>query len=156
RRLIQKLSMKVDYCLTNPILSASNILSKCFRYILNGKLTCEATVQNLQYTSSFPNSTNEELSSSITIGPLNSDVDFQTIHSKISKSRLVAINSNIINLQSKIHLLQPKLPPGSLKTSWPLGLPSGFVPKTRFDVLRWTYFDNKNLYAKSDQSTVEK
>lgn len=37
---------------------------------------------------------------------------------------------------------------GCGKTGWPLGVPSPFKPPTRFDVLRWDYFNQTHIFAK--------
>jgi hypothetical protein len=33
---------------------------------------------------------------------------------------------------------------------WPVGVPPPFKPPTRFDVLRWDYFNETHIYLKTD------
>lgn len=40
--------------------------------------------------------------------------------------------------------------------TWPIGIPSGNVPTNRFDVLRWDYFTDTEVYLNSDFSNVKK
>lgn len=40
--------------------------------------------------------------------------------------------------------------------TWPTGIPSGTVPTNRFDVLRWDYFTDTEVYLNSDFSHVKK
>lgn len=37
---------------------------------------------------------------------------------------------------------------------WPIGFPPPFKPATRFEVIKWTYFDDKRFYAFSDGEAV--
>lgn len=37
---------------------------------------------------------------------------------------------------------------------WPVGFTAPFKPSSRFEVIQWTYFDNKNLYGYTDVEPV--
>lgn len=47
-------------------------------------------------------------------------------------------------------------PGGRNSITWPVGSPSGNVPTNRFDVLRWDYFTDTEIYLHSDFSNVKK
>ncbi len=38
---------------------------------------------------------------------------------------------------------------------WPLGVPPPFKPPTRFDVLRWDYFNETHLFLKNDNDVID-
>jgi hypothetical protein len=38
---------------------------------------------------------------------------------------------------------------------WPLGVPPPYKPPTRFDVLRWDYFNETHIYLKTDDNVID-
>jgi hypothetical protein len=38
---------------------------------------------------------------------------------------------------------------------WPVGVPPPFKPPTRYDVLRWDYFNETHIYLKTDNNVVD-
>lgn len=38
---------------------------------------------------------------------------------------------------------------------WPLGVPAPFKPPSRFDVLRWDFFNETHIYLKTDDAVIE-
>jgi hypothetical protein len=46
-------------------------------------------------------------------------------------------------------------PEGKSSITWPVGSPPGNVPTSRFDVLRWDYFTDTEMYLNSDFSNVK-
>ena len=38
---------------------------------------------------------------------------------------------------------------------WPVGVPPPFKPPTRFDVLRWDYFNETHIYLKTDNDVID-
>jgi hypothetical protein len=38
---------------------------------------------------------------------------------------------------------------------WPVGVPPQFKPPTRFDVLRWDYFNETHIYLKTDETVID-
>ena len=37
---------------------------------------------------------------------------------------------------------------------WPVGVPPPFKPPTRFDVLRWDYFNETHIFLKTDHDVI--
>lgn len=46
-------------------------------------------------------------------------------------------------------------PEGCGNIPWPVGVPPPFKPPTRFDVLRWDYFNETHMYLKTDDTVIE-
>jgi hypothetical protein len=44
---------------------------------------------------------------------------------------------------------------GCGNTPWPVGVPPPFKPPTRFDVLRWDYFNETHIYLKTDDTVID-
>ena len=46
-------------------------------------------------------------------------------------------------------------PHGCGKTPWPTEAPAPFKPPTRFDVVRWDYFNETHIYLKHDNDVID-
>ena len=64
------------------------------------------------------------------------------------------IKNSISKCEATIEKLSCYAPEGCGNIPWPVGVPPPFKPPTRFDVLRWDYFNETHIYLKTDNDVV--
>lgn len=62
---------------------------------------------------------------------------------------------SISKYEETIENLSCYAPEGCGNIAWPLGIPPPYKPPTRFDVLRWDYFNETHIYLKTDDSVID-
>ena len=60
----------------------------------------------------------------------------------------------IIEYQEIISNLSCYTPEGCESGPWPVGVPPPFKPPTRYDVLRWDYFNETHMYFQNDDEVI--
>lgn len=66
------------------------------------------------------------------------------------------VESEIVRLRHAIVNTTVVLPGNRTESvPWPVGTPPSSKPANRFDLLRWDYFTEKQIFLKSDFSNVE-
>ena len=122
--------------------------------IFNSWYKLKMFLQGLKYSTTNLHATTEIAYRSITVGPVKSAVDFFGIETRVLKHRLAVISNKIKMLEKRIEWSAPKLPLESQSISWPIGLPHRFVPRTRFEVLTWTYWNQDTIYGEENTVTA--
>ena len=67
----------------------------------------------------------------------------------LNKQDIAALRNSLVNMSTLT-------PGGKGSVTWPIGNPPGNIPSSRFDVVRWDYFTETEIYLDSDFSTVKK
>ncbi len=62
---------------------------------------------------------------------------------------------SISKYEESIENLSCYAPEGCGNIPWPVGVPPPFKPPTRFDVLRWDYFNETHIYLKTDDNVID-
>ena len=65
------------------------------------------------------------------------------------------MSHSILKYTENIEQLSCFAPDGCGNIPWPVGVPSPFKPPTRFDVLRWDYFNDTHIYLRTDDTVIE-
>lgn len=65
------------------------------------------------------------------------------------------MTQSIAKYEETIERLSCYAPEGCGNIAWPVGVPPPFKPPTRFDVLRWDYFNETHIYLKSDNDVID-
>lgn len=65
------------------------------------------------------------------------------------------MTASIAKYEENIDDLSCFAPEGCGNIPWPLGVPAPFKPPTRFDVLRWDFFNETHIYLKTDDAVIE-
>ncbi|KAJ4439449.1 hypothetical protein ANN_07573 [Periplaneta americana] len=116
-------------------------------YILDRSFNMEDDIQRLARDSTFD--------SALTIYPIpEANVLFQ-LHAYFCKVGLVHNKQDIAALRNSLVNMSTLTPGGRGSVTWPVGSPPGNVPSSRFDVLRWDYFTESEIYLQSDFSNVK-
>jgi hypothetical protein len=66
------------------------------------------------------------------------------------------MTENILKYEETVDRLSCYSTEGCGNIPWPIGVPPPFKPPTRFDVLRWDYFNETHLFLKNDNDVTEK
>lgn len=64
------------------------------------------------------------------------------------------MTENILTYEEAIERSSCYAPEGCGNIPWPVGVPPSFKPPTRFDVLRWDYFNQTHIYLKTDNDVI--
>ena len=62
----------------------------------------------------------------------------------------------ILTYEKTIEKLSCHALEGCGNVPWPVGVPPPFKPPTRFDVLRWDYYNETHIYLQSDNDVISK
>lgn len=65
------------------------------------------------------------------------------------------MTESIAKYEDNINNLACFAPEGCGNIPWPVGAPALFKPPTRFDVLRWDFFNETHIYLKTDDAVIE-
>ena len=65
------------------------------------------------------------------------------------------MTQSIAKYEETIENLSCYAPDGCGNIPWPVGVPPPFKPPTRFDVLRWDYFNETHIYLKTDDTVID-
>ncbi|KAL2088183.1 hypothetical protein ACEWY4_017011 [Coilia grayii] len=74
------------------------------------------------------------------------------LHKHFTEMELQSTYEEIEKLQAEIRNVSEVAVDGNRSALWPVGVPPPFEPKTRFEVLRWDYFSEEQLYSCADGS----
>ncbi|CAF3770033.1 unnamed protein product [Rotaria socialis] len=96
-----------------------------------------------------------DFNDSLTVHPIN---DLETMLKLQKYFNQVEIDETTQNIktygetieQSSCYTLE-----GCGHIPWPVGVPPPFKPPTRFDVLRWDYFNETHIYLKNDNDVID-
>jgi len=66
------------------------------------------------------------------------------------------MTQNILKYEETIERLSCYAPEGCGNIPWPVGIPPPFKPPTRYDVLRYDYFNETHIYLKTDNDVIDK
>nr|XP_018911367.1 PREDICTED: chondroitin sulfate synthase 2 [Bemisia tabaci] len=163
--VLQKLQSDLDWCVKN-ILSHSDDenVGHCILHSTN--LPCQQKVESCELGSIKLNknfdletllansSMREKLEKVITIHPLEKPSQFYQLHAYFSKSELDHTKQEILNLRRSLLNVSVNAPSGPQSLTWPLGNQPENKPLSRFDVLRWDYFNETHIYFDSDFSNL--
>ncbi|XP_066997099.2 chondroitin sulfate synthase 2 isoform X1 [Anabrus simplex] len=168
--VMQKVSSSLDWCVKNAFsdLDDANI-GRCVLHATG--IPCQDSVQGQQLTSFtlsenfniyqdlYKLSEEAKLRAALSLYPVLNLADVFKLHSYFSKVSLVEAKQDISLLRKFIANASVSSPVRSLQlspVSWPIGTQRGNIPVSRFDILRWDYFTNKEFCLDSDFSNSKK
>ena len=77
-------------------------------------------------------------------------------HRYFNELEINEMTQEITKYEETIESLSCYAPEGCGNIPWPSGVPAPFKPPTRFDVLRWDYFNETHIYLKTDSEVVDR
>ncbi|EMP29495.1 Chondroitin sulfate synthase 2 [Chelonia mydas] len=90
--------------------------------------------------------------SAFTAHPVLDPVQMYRLHKHFAQVELERTYQEIQQLQLEIQNTSSLSADGDHGATWPIGITPPFQPKTRFEVLRWDYFTEEQLYSCVDGS----
>ncbi|OWA52578.1 Chondroitin sulfate synthase 2 [Hypsibius exemplaris] len=92
----------------------------------------------------------DNLQSAVAIYPLSEPKHFYRLHLELSQRKIGEIQQLIEEVQEDIVKQSPHTPGGGADLQWPIGINPPAIPKDRFDVIEWTYFNETHLFRPDD------
>ncbi|XP_030064705.1 chondroitin sulfate synthase 2 isoform X2 [Microcaecilia unicolor] len=158
RSLLIKLQPHLENC-RNDILSAKpdEWLGRCIIDYTN--VNCVEEHQGMQYRY-FELGKNMDLErmsdlrfkNAFTAHPVLDPIQMYRLHKQFARFELERTYEEIQHLQLEIQNSSALSADGNQFATWPIGINRPFQPKTRFEVLRWDYFTEDQVYCCVDGS----
>ncbi|KFQ65982.1 Chondroitin sulfate synthase 2, partial [Phaethon lepturus] len=158
RSLLLLLQQHLESC-RNDILSArpDEWLGRCI--IDYTAVNCAEEHEGLRYhyfelgkNADPERETDLRFQSAFTVHPVLDPLQMYRLHKYFAQVELERTYQEIQQLQLEIQNASSLSADGDHGATWPVGIPPPFQPKTRFEVLRWDYFTEEQVYACMDGS----
>ncbi|XP_068593944.1 chondroitin sulfate glucuronyltransferase [Cebidichthys violaceus] len=158
RTLLLRLQPYLENC-RNDILSArpDEWLGRCI--IDYTSTNCVSENQGLQYNhyelgkNSDPSKEqSDQLKKALTVHPVSDPEQMYRLHRYFTEIELQKTYDEIAKLQAEIKNVSVVAFDGNRSAQWPVGINPPFEPKSRFEVLKWEYFTEEEIYSCVDGS----
>ncbi|XP_075770599.1 chondroitin sulfate synthase 2 isoform X1 [Pelodiscus sinensis] len=158
RSLLLRLQPHLENC-RNDILSArpDEWLGRCI--IDYTAINCVEEHEGLRYqyfelgkNTAPERESDPRFQSAFTAHPVLDPVQMYRLHKHFAQVELEKTYQEIQQLQLEIQNTSSLSADGDHGATWPIGITPPFQPKTRFEVLRWDYFTEEQLYSCVDGS----
>ncbi|XP_061774313.1 chondroitin sulfate synthase 2 [Nerophis ophidion] len=94
----------------------------------------------------------KDLKKALTVHPVSDPEQMYQLHRYFTEIELQKTYDEIAKLQAEIKNVSAVAFEGNRSAQWPIGVNPPFEPKTRFEVLKWEYFTEKEIYSCLDES----
>ncbi|XP_052461731.1 chondroitin sulfate synthase 2-like [Carassius gibelio] len=95
---------------------------------------------------------NVQFNNALTVHPVSDPEQMYRLHKHFTEIQLQKTYEEIEKLQAEIKNVSVVAFEGNRSALWPVGINPPFEPKTRFEVLRWDYFTEDQVYSCIDGS----
>ncbi|XP_017878502.1 chondroitin sulfate synthase 2 [Ceratina calcarata] len=164
--VIQELKNNLDWCVKNAYSDSDDInFGRCIVHSTSTSCSDRIQGQKFLYTKLQPTflfernlkdlAKNEEFLNSLVIYPIYDHLIVYKLNTYFAASKAVEIQEKISDIRRSIISMAPLGPPEWRNVSWPIGNQPGNKFAGRFDVLRWTYFNETHVFFNTDFSTVQ-
>ncbi|XP_037136682.1 chondroitin sulfate synthase 2 [Syngnathus acus] len=158
RTLLLRLQPFLENC-RNDILSArpDEWLGRC---IIDYTATnCVSDVQGLHYhhyqlekNSDPSKEQSEQFRRALTVHPVSDPEEMYRLHRHFTEIELQKTYDEIAKLQAEIKNVSADAFDGNRSAQWPIGINPPFEPKSRYEVIKWDYFTEDDIYSCIDGS----
>ncbi|KAF7664770.1 hypothetical protein LDENG_00166120 [Lucifuga dentata] len=158
RSLLLRLQPFLENC-RNDMLSVrpDEWLGRCITDYTN--TNCVSEFEGLQYYhyelgKNFDPSKeqSEQFEKALTVHPVSDPEQMYKLHKHFTEIELQRTYDEIAKLQAEIKNVSVVAFEGNQSAQWPVGISPPFEPKSRFEVLRWEYFTEEEIYSCNDGS----
>ncbi|XP_073711159.1 chondroitin sulfate synthase 2 [Misgurnus anguillicaudatus] len=158
RSLLLRLQPFLENC-RNDILSARHDewLGRCI--IDYADTNCVEEFEGMKYdyyemgkNSDPSKEDNEDFNNALTVHPVSDPEQMYRLHKHFTEIELQKTYQEIEKLQAEIKNVSVVAFDGNRSAMWPVGVNPPFEPKTRFEVLRWDYFTEDEVFSCTDGS----
>ncbi|XP_067111044.1 chondroitin sulfate synthase 2 isoform X2 [Osmerus mordax] len=95
---------------------------------------------------------NVQFKNALTVHPVSDPEQMYRLHRHFTEIELRRTYDEITKLQAEIKNVSKVAFDGNRSSQWPVGISPPFEPKSRFEVLRWDYFTEEQIYSCIDGS----
>ncbi|CAB1346637.1 unnamed protein product, partial [Coregonus sp. 'balchen'] len=95
---------------------------------------------------------NMQFKNALTVHPVSDPEQMYRLHKHFTEIELQRTYDEIEKLQAEIKNVSEVAYDGNRSSQWPIGINPPFEPKSRFEVLRWDYFTEEQVYSCIDGS----
>ncbi|XP_001923418.1 chondroitin sulfate synthase 2 [Danio rerio] len=158
RALLLKLQPFLEHCRTDIIsVRPDEWLGRCI--IDYAGVNCVEEYEGVNYNyfrmennMDFLRMENDRFQKALTVHPVSSADLMYRLHKHFTEIELQRTYEEIEKLQSEIKNVSEVAADGNKSALWPIGITPPFEPKNRFEVLRWDYFTEENLFSCLDDA----
>ncbi|UJR21143.1 hypothetical protein I4U23_024242 [Adineta vaga] len=162
--VLRKIYDELDWCTKNAY--SQDLTDNIGRCVLKtAKLPCTNTASNNQFhayvdyrfefdTSIHKLAKSDTFNQSLTVHPINDMETMLKLQNYFNEVEINEMTEEILKYEKTIESLSCYAPEGCGNIPWPVGVPPPFKPPTRFDVLRWDYFNESHMYLKTDSDVI--
>ncbi|XP_043264218.1 chondroitin sulfate synthase 2 isoform X2 [Colletes gigas] len=165
--VVQEVKNNLDWCVKNAYSDSDDVnFGRCI--VHSASMRCSNRVQGQDFSFTKLKSTflfeqnlkdlakNEEFINSLVIYPIYDHHTIYKFNTYFAAVKSVEIQENISNIRKAILNMAHLGPPQEHDVSWPVGNQPGNKATGRFDILRWTYFNETHTLFSTDFSSVQK
>ncbi|XP_033762142.1 LOW QUALITY PROTEIN: chondroitin sulfate synthase 2-like [Pecten maximus] len=164
--VIEKTFTQLDWCMmNNHVSSASITLGRCIHHTTAMQCTDHGGdkpykyyhVVDFDFDDDIPILRNDaRFNTSLSVYPMSDDISHYKVHRYFCQLELNLTKQEIVKAKENMVYLSQFGPGGRDSLTWPLGVSEAIQPKSRFDILRWSYFTDKDIYFDDDFTNVKK
>ncbi|CAF0925073.1 unnamed protein product [Adineta ricciae] len=163
--VLRKVLDEIDWCTNNAY--SQDVTDNIGRCILKAaKIPCVNTASNykfnayVNYRFEFDTdierlSKKEEFNQTLTVHPISDLETMLKLQQYFHQVEIDEMTRSIAKYEETIENLSCYAPEGCGNIPWPVGIPPPFKPSSRFDVLRWDYFNETHIYLKTDIDVID-
>lgn len=164
--VIQELKNNLDWCVKNAYSDSDDVnFGRCIVHSTSTPCSDRIQGQRFLYTKLKPTflfernlkdlAGNEEFLNSLVIYPIYDHHIIYKLNTYFAATKAVEVQRKISDIRKSILSMAPLAPAEGRNVSWPIGNQPGNKFAGRFDVLRWTYFNETHVFFNTDFSTVQ-
>ncbi|XP_017337738.2 chondroitin sulfate synthase 2 [Ictalurus punctatus] len=158
RALLLKLKPFLERCRTDIVsVRPDEWLGRCI--IDHAGISCVKEHEELHYnyfemrnTMDLSGDESPDFQNALSVHPVSNPEQMYRLHRYFTERELQKTYEEIKKLQAEIKNISHLAVDGNRSTAWPVGVPPPFMPKSRFEVLRWDYFTEEQLFSCADGS----
>lgn len=162
--LLAEVKANIEWCLAKCHHNDQSLnLGKCLVHTTNmecqdhggGKKFKAYRVNDFNYESINKLREIPEFNTSHSVFPMPDDTNHYKLHRYFCEYELNMTRQEIEKMKENIIYMSQFAPGGRESISWPIGVPEQYKPKNRFDVIRWDYFTETQIYFQDDFTNVK-
>ena len=164
--VIQELKNNLDWCVRNAYSDSDDVnLGRCI--VHSSSIPCSNRVQGQSFSFATLKPTflferdfkslarNEEFTDSLVIYPIYDHLLIYKFNTYFTAMESMKIQEKISDIRKAVVDMAHLGPPQERNVSWPVGNQQGNKASGRFDMLRWTYFNETHTFFSTDFSSVQ-
>ncbi|XP_070159253.1 chondroitin sulfate synthase 2 [Polyergus mexicanus] len=164
--IIQEIKNNLDWCVKNAYSDSDNInVGRCILH--STSIPCSNRIQGQNFTLTQLKSTfnfekdfaqlanQNEFQNSLSIYPIYDHMLIYKLNMYFAAINSIKIHKSITDIRKVISATAHLGPPNQHNVSWPIGNQPGNKPLGRFDILRWSYFNESHVFFETDFVNIQ-